>query len=69
MDLRGCEIPHDIGSILRKQMAEGVSWYQPFIFSDDVVTGAAAVWNAGANKYLCTEDILCPCGRAFSARP
>jgi len=57
MDLRGCQIPTDISSILSRQISEQkVTWYQPFIFTDEVVAGTAAVWNAGADKYLCTED-------------
>lgn len=57
MDLRQYRIPRDIGSILRRQVYdENVKWYQPFIFTDDVITGTAAAWNAGADKYLCTPE-------------
>jgi hypothetical protein len=56
MDLRPYPVPADIAAILEDQLSRGVSWYQPFIFTDDVIAGTAAVWNAGADRYLCTED-------------
>jgi SAM-dependent methyltransferase len=48
-------VPLDIAAILERQLADGVSWYQPFIFTDAVIAGTAAVWNAGEDRYLCTE--------------
>ena len=55
MDLRNCAVPAGIASILEDQLAGGVHWYQPFVFTDEVIAGTAAVWNAGEDRLLCTE--------------
>ncbi len=57
MDLRSFEVPADIAEILAHQIgSDKVSWYQPFVFTNDVIAGAAAVWNANGDKYLCTRS-------------
>jgi SAM-dependent methyltransferase len=54
VDLRSYDVPAGIADILEAQIAAGVSWYQPFVFTDDVIAGTAAVWNAGEDRFLCT---------------
>jgi SAM-dependent methyltransferase len=55
MDLRAFPMPPDIAEVLRRQIEiDRVSWYQPFVFTDTVMTGVGAIWNAGGQDYLCT---------------
>jgi len=61
MDLRKYDVPENIAEILkgggkRKTDFDYVQWYQPFIFTDDVITGAGAIWNSGANEFYCTKE-------------
>ena len=59
MDLRGYSVPPDIGRIIEEtttRRPDFVTWYQPFIFSKDVIVGTAALWNAGYDTVYCTEE-------------
>ena len=56
MDLRGFAMPPRIAETIQDLMAGGVTWYQPFIFRDDLIAGVAAMWNAGGDKYLYTAS-------------
>ena len=38
MDLRDYTVPNNIEEIIKNQSKEGLTWYQPFIFSEDVIT-------------------------------
>lgn len=56
MDLRSFNVPSNIAQTLHEHNGRGVMWYQPFIFSDQVVTGTGAIWNGGQTKYFCNAE-------------
>lgn len=56
MDLRDYTVPNNIEEIIKNQSKEGLTWYQPFIFSEDVITGTGAMWNANQKSYFCTTS-------------
>lgn len=58
MDLRGYKVPADIGKLLGTLSDKGPVWYQPFIFTDKVITGTGALWSGGIRDgaLYCTES-------------
>lgn len=45
MDLRGKPLPPDLVARLERDAAEGMMWYQPFIFADNIVVGTGGYWS------------------------
>jgi SAM-dependent methyltransferase len=57
MDLRTFKLPGNLEQTLLEHKKNNVPWYQPFIFSDQLMVGTGAAWNGlgKARQYICTS--------------
>jgi SAM-dependent methyltransferase len=57
MDLRSFRLPSNINKLITKEDGkQGSKWYQPFVFRDDLITGACGPWALRAPSNVCTVE-------------